>query len=856
MIEELATRIWDKSAFQSEYQKLVQESLSQSVRVINQSSIPLDQNAIRRLLQSATHFAASPQLDHRAAAYRIAIAAFQRFGTEYDNIREIALLIFSRLGNFPAADYLYQGQMEMKGTRLPQSVWFEMTAHEATNSIRVNEQANVTLTDFQKRLWDVLNSGVSTALTAPTSAGKSFVLQRYLVSILLQREGWGLYIVPTRTLINQVSASLSKLIKELNGNHLAVSTIPAQPSELGKSSGVYVLTQERLQMLLGTEASIDFHLAIIDEAQMVAEGARGVILQSVVERLHLRIPTIQFLFGSPQTSNPRIFEQVFDLEGTEVIQEQESPVAQNLIFIDRVPRRTKEVTVSVQIGDQREILGPVALEHSLGNSDKALAHVSWIFGRSEKSLVYTGGQARCEKIANELVQLAQGDVPPEASPANPALVDFSEFLKEHIHPEYFLAESILYGIAVHYGNLPSIVRKTIEEYFDEGLLSFLVCTSTLLHGVNLPAKNLFLLNPTKGSKSTPISSLEFWNLAGRAGRLGKDFEGNIFLVDLEKWKLKPLEGEKYQEVKTALSNAIADHGEAFLEFVQNKEHPSGKLQDQNIENAFVKVFNDYRQGRLSQTLDKALGTEQPELRARVENAIQEIAAEITVPSNITERNITVSVFRQQAMLDYLLRRIEEEGPEPFIPLHPQQPNALPNLRRLFKRIHTHFEGIPGKDKSESFLAPLALRWMRGDSLRRLINENHQYQQTKQESPVPVNGVIRKVLKTIGNDFRFRYVKYTSCYNDLLGEALRQSSHEERIVSIPPIPLFLEIGASSQTMINLVGMGFSRTAASILAERAGSREMIMPELQQWLFRQNWETSSISQVVLREIRRILR
>ncbi len=856
MIEELARRIWDKSAFQSEYQRLVQESLSQSVHV-NQSSVPLDQSAICRLLQSATHFAASSQLDYRAAAYRIAIAAFQGFGTEYDNLREIALLIFSRLGNFPAANYLYREQMEMKGARLPQSVWFEMAAHEVTNTIQMNEEPNVTLTDFQKRLWDVLNSGVSTALTAPTSAGKSFVLQRYLVSVLLQREGWGLYVVPTRTLINQVSASLSKLIKELDGNHLAVSTIPAPPSELGKNSGVYVLTQERLQMLLGAEASIDFHLAIIDEAQMVAEGARGVILQSVVERLHLRIPTIQFLFGSPQTSNPQIFQQVFDLESTEVIQEQESPVAQNLIFIDRVVRRTKEVRVSAQIGDERKILGPVSLEHSLGTSDKALAHISWIFGRSEKSLVYTGSQARCEKIANELIHFAQGEVLSETSPANSALVDLSEFLKEHIHPEYFLAESIRYGIAVHYGNLPSIVRKTIEEYFDEGLLSFLVCTSTLLHGVNLPAKNLFLLDPTKGRKGTPISSLEFWNLAGRAGRLGKDFEGNIFLVDLGKWKLQPLEGEKYQEVKTALSTAIADHGEAFLEFVRNKEHPSGKLQDQNIENAFVKVFNDYRQGRLSQTLDKALGIEQPELRARIENAIQETAEEITVPSNITERNITVSVFRQQAMLDYLLHRIGEEGPEPFIPLHPQQPwdEALPNLQRLFKRIHSYFEEIPRKNKSEFFFAPLALRWMRGDSLRRLINENYQYKQRKQESSVPIDGVIREVLKTIGNDFRFRYVKYTSCYNDLLGEALRQSRHEERIASIPPIPLFLEIGASSQTMINLVGMGFSRTAASILAERAGSREMIMPELQQWLFRQNWETSGISQVVLREVRRIL-
>jgi hypothetical protein len=421
-----------------------------------------------------------------------------------------------------------------------------------------------------------------------------------------------------------------------------------------------------------------------------------------------------------------------------------------------------------------------------------------------------------------------------------------------------LRETILHSVAVHYGNLPSIVRKTIEEYFDEGLLAFLVCTSTLLHGVNLPAKNLFLLNPTKGSKSTPISSLEFWNLAGRAGRLGKDFEGNIFLVNLGKWNSQPLEGERYQEVKTALSTVISERGEAFLEFVQNKEHPSGNPQEQEIENAFVKVFNDYRQGRLPQRLDKVFGDEQPELRASIENIIQETAAEIRVPNNITERNITISVFRQQKMLDYLLRRIGEEGPEPFIPLDPLQPwdDALNNLRGLFKRIHSHFEKMPEENVSERFFALQALRWMRGDSLKRIISDNYEYKLRKPESRAEINSVIREVLKNIGNDFRFRYVKYTNCYNDLLEEALRISRHEEYIIRIPKIPLFLEIGASSQTMINLIGMGFSRTAASILAERTGSQEMIMPELQQWLFRQNWETSGISQVVLREVHRILR
>jgi superfamily II DNA/RNA helicase len=862
MIDELATRIWNRDAFQEEYRRLIQESLSQSVR-INQANTPLDRSTLRRLLQSATHFAASSHSEYREAAYRIATSAWQLFSNEYDNLNEIALVILTRLGNFPAANYLYRDQNENKGSRLPQALWFELAAHEAGNTIEIGERVEI-LTDFQKRLWDILSSGVSVAVTAPTSAGKSFALQRYLISTLIRNAGWALYIVPTRTLINQISASILRLIKELNSDNLAVSTIPITPHELDKSSGVYILTQERLQMLLEAENHINFQLVIIDEAQMVSEDARGVILQSVIERVHSITPDIQFLFGSPQTHNPEIFRDLFDLENAELVTERESPVAQNLIFIDRVSRHPREVVISAYIGSERSTLGRLEFEQALRGNDDTFAYLSWIFGRNEKSLVYAGGPARCEKLANKLVQLAQTqrEKVSEAPPIDPALVDFSAFIKEHVHPEYFLAESILYGVAFHYGNMPAIIRKTVEEFFDEGRLTYLVCTSTLLHGVNLPAKNLFLFNPTKGRdqetrKDTPLTTLDFWNLAGRAGRLGKDFEGNVFLVELSKWKSQPLEGEKYQEVKPALITTIVDRSSKFLEFIQNQENPSGGKQ-QAIENAFVKIFNDYRRGQLSRTLDKTIGTEQSELRASIESAVQEVAASISVPTSITERNINVSVFRQQEMLDYLTHKISTEGPERFIPVHPSQPwdDACDNLKRLFKRIHSHFEKKPGQDRTEFFFAPLALRWMRGEPLARLIDDAYRYKQESESGSVQIANVIRDVMAKIEQDLRFRYVKYTNCYNDLLKEALKQTGHEELIESIPPISLFLEIGASSYTMINLVGLGLSRTAASIIAARADNENMSMPEVEEWLSSHNWEAISVSSIILREIRRVLR
>jgi superfamily II helicase len=85
------------------------------------------------------------------------------------------------------------------------------------------------------------------------------------------------------------------------------------------------------------------------------------------------------------------------------------------------------------------------------------------------------------------------------------------------------------GVAFHYGNIPAILRTAVEQAFVSGDLQYLVCTSTLLAGVNLPARNLFLCQPLR--KKGSLESVDFWNLAGRAGRLRREFQGNIYLIN-------------------------------------------------------------------------------------------------------------------------------------------------------------------------------------------------------------------------------------------------------------------------------------------------------------------------------------
>ena len=109
---------------------------------------------------------------------------------------------------------------------------------------------------------------------------------------------------------------------------------------------------------------------------------------------------------------------------------------------------------------------------------------------------------------------------------NGKLEKLIKIVSTSIHKEYYLIDCLRKGVAYHFGNLPQTIREGIEELFKEGVIKYLFCTSTLLEGVNLPAKNIFYFSEKIGQRK--MDDIDFWNLSGRAGRLTIDLSGNIF----------------------------------------------------------------------------------------------------------------------------------------------------------------------------------------------------------------------------------------------------------------------------------------------------------------------------------------
>ena len=107
-----------------------------------------------------------------------------------------------------------------------------------------------------------------------------------------------------------------------------------------------------------------------------------------------------------------------------------------------------------------------------------------------------------------------------------------DFLRTEVGPDYELIGFLDKRVAMHHAGMPDEARSLVEWLAEEGHLRVLCATTTIAQGINFPVSSIFLSrvdHPTKQG-SVPMSSREFWNLAGRAGRVDQDSVGVVGLA--------------------------------------------------------------------------------------------------------------------------------------------------------------------------------------------------------------------------------------------------------------------------------------------------------------------------------------
>ena len=860
-MQELADHIWGNKLFHDA------AALAHRTWLAREFGKPLDKEVTHddavRLMQAAAVLACSNDPAHRRQAYRSATTVYEIVGSAVLPMERALRVVLSRLGNFPALET--RADVGMAGKDLPLDLVLEEFNLADQRRVILREQPAL-LTSFQYDLWNKLGDGKSLAVGAPTSAGKSFVLQGHLARVFDEDdERTVVYLVPTRALIAQVSRDLAKMFGSTTGAPEIV-TVPLDADQQVPRRVILVMTQERVQLMLISHPDLIADVIIVDEAHSIADRGRGILLQWVVDDLLRRKPDAQLLFASPGIRNLEVFGRTFGLDNVESIPSKEPTVAQNFLIVRITSSRLGTFSVSsVDPGGDEHLVGQFETGQTLASRKDRLVQISVALGHGTPSILYANGAAEAEDFALQLAEMMDDrETAARREEASQRVVEMmddhktkarreevAQLVVQSVHPSYVLANCVRSGVAFHYSNMPAQVRQATEDAFADGSVNFLVCTSTLLQGVNLPARNVFMCKPEKGQRH-PLKGTDFWNLAGRAGRLRREFQGNIFLIDYDDWKSKPLDEARDSEIVPALEAGISERLNDLVATIRN-EDTGGREGNGDLETLFVRLLDDRARGELKTTLARLSAAGVPEAtNKQINEALDHAATTLTLPVEVVRQSPNLSPHRQQALHAVLFSKSggEQSNARSLIPAHPREAGAYASYSSILKLCNIHLLGLPPADRRHRFQALMATRWMRGDPLPKIIDDSISYKPSQNS-----RRVIRDTLEAIEKVVRFEVVRLMSCYCAVLVRTFDEMGFSELSKSVPPISLYLEVGASDRSMISFIGLGLSRVTASILNEATPNKAMTIPEARSWLRRAPLEAHGLSPLLIEEIKRTI-
>lgn len=843
MIQELSEKIWENPDFQEAFAAIERVWLSTELKLTRHEDA--SEALAVKTVNAATILACSQKPEQRLAAFKIATCAYELF-EKSDFPFDLALrVVLTRLGNFPAI--LTKTDVRDSQEYLPWLLASEELFFSDQRTVIINGKS-FELTDFQFNLWADLSKKLSVALSAPTSAGKSFILESYLSSVTIAKDICVLYIVPTRALISQVASDFTKVFENLAGSSPDILTVPPDKEKKLPPRAIFVMTQERTQLAIMSHADFAPDIIVVDEAQSIADGARGVLLQFVIDDLIARKPDAQILFASPTIRNLEVFKKLFGLHDLVQRVSKEPTVSQNFIAVD-IRSSTKglvRIRTAQPESGQDVFLGDVTIGQTLASRTDKLVQVPAFLGQGQANLIYANTADEAERIA---IQMADKLYERETTQAREDLASLAE---EAVHNSYVLAQCVRKGIGFHYGNIPTVLRLAIEKSFKNGDLDYLVCTSTLLQGVNMPAKNIFIYKPKKGIK-TKMESPDFWNLSGRAGRLLREFQGNIFLIDYEKWDSLLLDGPRDIEVIPAMQNIITKDTAELTNLILDLSATDRKKAEQGVETTFVRLLSDLKAGTLSQTLERIGISEFLSLGQELTNALESAAKTIHLPGNVIKQTPSVSAHKQQQLYNFLIEKIAEKDQDParLLPAHPRDSNAFNSYAAILEICHAIILEHDIEKKLHRFHAVMACKWMRGEPLPQIIAE--QLARNPDKHP---RTVIRNALDVIENKIRFQTLRLLGCYCSLLSHALIEANQKEVAESMPAVQLFLEVGASDRTMISLIELGLSRTVALKLNEASADKNLDVDAARAWLLNRPLQSFNLSHLLEEDVEEVIK
>ncbi|NPE29402.1 DEAD/DEAH box helicase [Methanococcoides sp. SA1] len=569
---------------------------------------------------------------------------------EWDGLKDILIVNLSRAGFPPSAIMLDDGYEEGSFSSFYSIIdEFLVTLHQLNHEIDIKDKSFL-VTGFQKRVWDKLKSSQLLGISAPTSAGKSFIILLKAIELLLEKKGNIIYIVPTLSLVSQVSADFNYQLKAFNLVDYRIATT-YNPQEAGTNK-IYVLTQEKaISAFSQNSCPFDnIRMLVVDEIQNIEHVSNEndqrakILYDTLIEFRYSSNPDITVISGPRVDGLKTLGIEIFNDESVVEEKTKDSPVAS---FTYSVSKKSNSYLFNqysnifdspnkIKITNPSIIKGYGGVQYRDGYV-RYLTEIITNLGPASRNIVFMPTAPGARKTAIKYSNSRPGLI------SNRQVTSLVEYLKETVHDKYDLCHTLRKGVVYHHGKMPTHVRAVVERAIRDKLVNNVFCTTTLLQGVNLPAQNVIIRNPDLSIKANDgvkpkLSNYEIANLRGRAGRLLKDFIGRTFVLDENSFDKESEQAELFQETEKELHSG---YGATYLEHKDNIDNclienipPSETNKEYSFLLTYIRqVILKHKSGAQNR-----LQTVGIELEAEKYEIIRNSMASLNVPEEICYKN--------------------------------------------------------------------------------------------------------------------------------------------------------------------------------------------------------------------------
>lgn len=421
--------------------------------------------------------------------------------------------------------------------------------------------------------------GKSAVIQMPTSAGKTKSTELIVRSAFLSgRATLAVIVAPFRALCNEIKNTLADAFynEPIKIDELSDTLqIDFKFSDLLGHQQILVLTPEKLFYILKhyVDLASKIDLLILDEGHQFDSGTRGVTYELLLTSLNLKIPQkAQKILISAVISNAKDIGEWLNGESNVVDGEALIPAFKSIAFASWLDQQGRIEYVNATDIDRNEFFVPRVIE-KIELNKKGRERKKRYFpekGDGQSIAIYLGFKL----VSNGSIAIFCGSKPTAVSICEKAIdiIERNTHLKQpkeysnyqevirlrnlhilNLGKDSSASISSQYGIFSHHGNVPHGIRLAVEYAMRENLIRFVVCTSTLAQGVNLPIRYLIVTSIYQAGDRIKVR--DFHNLIGRAGRSGMHTEGSILFVDPEVYENRKNSREKWrwEQIKDLLN---------------------------------------------------------------------------------------------------------------------------------------------------------------------------------------------------------------------------------------------------------------------------------------------------------------